>query len=178
MIEYVTGNLLDADLPAIAHGCNTRGIMGSGIAKEIKTRYPIMHDIYQRMCQEGYFYLGSFYQYTHDDDYTIFNLATQVETGPNADLIAIAVSVRRMLTMALHDDIPVIGLPRIGAGIGRLKWVDVEHALEVASAGSTTKLIVFTLPNEVEKFCPRDHQKLCCPVHHSHVTPHVGCILR
>lgn len=152
MIRYETGDLLDADLPAIAHGCNTQGVMGSGIARTIRARFPVMFDIYKTLCDEGYFYLGGLFPYTHDDDYKIFNLGTQILPGPNADLIAIAVSVRRMLWLSADDGTEQIGIPRIGAGIGGLDWGDVEHALQIAAHGSAVDLIVYTLPEEQEKF--------------------------
>lgn len=42
-IETIEGNLLDfpGEINCIAHSCNTLNIMGGGIAKQIKDRYPI-----------------------------------------------------------------------------------------------------------------------------------------
>ena len=41
-IEIIEANLLDFpnNINSIAHSCNTRNIMGAGIAKQIKDRYP------------------------------------------------------------------------------------------------------------------------------------------
>ena len=40
MIHYVKGNLLDSDCDYICHQVNCQGVMGSGIAKQIRERWP------------------------------------------------------------------------------------------------------------------------------------------
>lgn len=39
-IEYKTGNLLDAEERVVVQGCNAQGVMGKGLAKEVKERMP------------------------------------------------------------------------------------------------------------------------------------------
>lgn len=58
-IIYKTGNVVDAllngEVDFIAHCCNSQGVMGSGIAKEIKERIPEAYMAYRRhyeMLQE------------------------------------------------------------------------------------------------------------------------------
>ena len=58
-IIYKTGNvvdaLLDGEVDFIAHCCNAQGVMGSGIAKEIKERIPNAYLAYRKhyeMLQE------------------------------------------------------------------------------------------------------------------------------
>ena len=43
MINMIDGNLLDFPnrINTIAHSCNTLNMMGAGIAKQIKDRYPL-----------------------------------------------------------------------------------------------------------------------------------------
>ena len=45
-IHYKTGNLLDAPVDYICHQVNCQGRMGSGIAKQIKERWPIVYEQY------------------------------------------------------------------------------------------------------------------------------------
>jgi len=53
-IEIVSGDLLDAldnrDVDVIGHIVNCQGVMGSGIAKSIKQRYPSVYEIYFNTC--------------------------------------------------------------------------------------------------------------------------------
>ena len=46
MVQYKTGNLLDAPVDYICHQVNCQGRMGSGIAKQIKERWPVVYDAY------------------------------------------------------------------------------------------------------------------------------------
>lgn len=46
MIHYKDGNLLDADVDYICHQVNCQGRMGSGIAKQIRERWPIVYENY------------------------------------------------------------------------------------------------------------------------------------
>ena len=46
MIHYVNGNLLDSDVDYICHQVNCQGVMGSGIAGQIKERWPIVYKSY------------------------------------------------------------------------------------------------------------------------------------
>lgn len=45
-IETIKGNVLDINVGIIVHSCNNRGVMGSGIAKEIKERFPSVYAAY------------------------------------------------------------------------------------------------------------------------------------
>lgn len=45
-IEIVRGDLLESKAQVLAHGCNTFGVMGAGIARVLTTLYPRMYDAY------------------------------------------------------------------------------------------------------------------------------------
>ena len=47
---FVHGDLLEADVDAICQQVNCRNAMGSGLAKEIYTRFPVVKDLYHRVC--------------------------------------------------------------------------------------------------------------------------------
>lgn len=52
-IPTIEGNLLDfpCEITRIAHSCNTHNVMGAGIAKQIKDRYP---NAYESDCHARY----------------------------------------------------------------------------------------------------------------------------
>lgn len=51
-IIYKTGNLLDAQTDVIAHQVNCQGVMGSGVARQIKEKWPNVFKKYDLMCFE------------------------------------------------------------------------------------------------------------------------------
>ena len=46
-VYFEIGNLLDAPVDYICHQVNCQGRMGSGIAKQIKKRWPRVYEVYQ-----------------------------------------------------------------------------------------------------------------------------------
>lgn len=53
-VEIINGCLLAAfdkgDVDVVGHCVNTHGVMGSGIASKLKTKYPVLFDRYKRHC--------------------------------------------------------------------------------------------------------------------------------
>tara|TARA_R110000772_G_scaffold204850_1_gene315066 strand:- start:40 stop:534 length:495 start_codon:yes stop_codon:yes gene_type:complete len=84
-IELIHGNLLDFpnDVDFIAHSCNTQNIMGGGIAKQIKDRYPMAYEADLHAMHEDEVGLGS-YSFAWTDatqSKGIYNMYTQDEIG-------------------------------------------------------------------------------------------------
>lgn len=50
-IIYKKGNLLDAQTDVIAHQVNCQGVMGSGVAKQIKEKWPRVFEEYRKFYQ-------------------------------------------------------------------------------------------------------------------------------
>lgn len=50
MIKIMEGNLFDTTAPIIAHQVNCRGVMGSGVAKQVKKKYPEAFKEYTMLC--------------------------------------------------------------------------------------------------------------------------------
>ena len=52
MLNFRNGNLLNADVEYICHQVNCQGRMGSGIAKSIRERWPVVYTEYQTKFDE------------------------------------------------------------------------------------------------------------------------------
>ena len=50
MIQLVKGNLLESDCYYICHQVNCQGRMGSGIAKQIREKWPVVYQNYMAKC--------------------------------------------------------------------------------------------------------------------------------
>ena len=44
------GNVFDSDAQIICHQVNCQGVMGSGVAKEVRERYPVVYEEYKHLC--------------------------------------------------------------------------------------------------------------------------------
>lgn len=144
-IRHHLGDLLTAGLPAIGHGVNTRGIMGAGIAAQIRHRWPALHADYRKACHTGQLQLGGIHTWQAPDGPLIYGLASQDRPGPHATLPAIRQAVTAMVDDAHRRGITTVGVPRIGAGLGGLPWADVEALLVQVMAGRPVRLVVCSL---------------------------------
>ena len=64
MIAYKNGNLLDSNCDIIVHQVNCQGVMGSGIAKQIRDKWPEVFDSYCNFLQ--YNYTNGICRYSYD----------------------------------------------------------------------------------------------------------------
>lgn len=120
-IIYKKGNLFNSQLQAFAHGCNTTGRMGAGIAKEFKFRYIDMYKQYKYLCGIGEFDPGSCFIYKTADNKYIFNLATQSSlAGANVEFIN--KTFETMKDEMFRLKINSVAMPKIGTGLGELNW--------------------------------------------------------
>ncbi len=141
----VTGDLLSSGFDTIGHGVNLRGVMGAGIAKTIANRWPTVVAPYRAACRSGRLSLGGYQGHEAPDGPIIYNLATQRHTGPNAELWAVRASVAAALDDVERRGRGGLAIPRIGCGIGGLKWSEVREVLRDVSESCGPDLIVVTL---------------------------------
>lgn len=137
------GDLFGLGFPAIAHGCNCVGSMGGGVAVVVRRRWPDLYSAYRGRCLEGRFRLGDVFAWV-TDDLVVYNLATQLRSGADARLDAVESSVKAALRDAEGRGLRVLGMPRIGSGIGGLRREDVEAVLTQVAADSPVELHLVT----------------------------------
>lgn len=140
MIKFVKGDIFvnEHRVSALAHGCNTMGLMGRGIALDFKTRWPEMYNQYRILCSELKEQLAGDV-FIYDDRalsrFVVCNLFTQIETGPCAEerLVRLAfMNCKRKLDLL---NVNTLAMPAIGAGIGGLSLpVSKQIAKDVFSS--------------------------------------------
>ncbi len=139
MIKIVTGNVLDIERGIIVHGCNSHGVMGAGIALQIRERFPRAFEAYRKSnLQLGYISVAEVAK-----DKLIVNAITQKSTGIGKQVSYDAIEdcfIRIREFMSNHE---LLGLPlcfpMIGAGLGGGNWNVIE------------KIIDETVPDTIEK---------------------------
>jgi hypothetical protein len=55
MIQFLTGNILAADVEAVVNPANAHGVMGAGLALQFRNKCPRMFAEYKRRCAAGEF---------------------------------------------------------------------------------------------------------------------------
>lgn len=135
-------NLFTLTSDAIGHGCNTKGFMGSGIAKEFRSRWPSMYEDYKVHCIETKFNWTGCYPYelllADGGKRYVYNLATQEQPGPHATLERCDIAFTAMLEHAVSHNVETISMPyMVGCGIGSLEADDVLHVLSIVNNESS-----------------------------------------
>ena len=70
-------NIFDSQCQTIVNTVNCVGVMGKGLALEMKKRYPNMFDKYKDYCDKGLIDIGKLWLYKHSDDKWILNFPTK-----------------------------------------------------------------------------------------------------
>lgn len=53
MIKHIKGDIFQSDADVILHQVNCMGVMGSGVAKQVREKYPWVFGEYKRICDEA-----------------------------------------------------------------------------------------------------------------------------
>jgi O-acetyl-ADP-ribose deacetylase (regulator of RNase III) len=150
-ITYKTGDLLQASEEAIAHGCNTHGVMGAGVARLVRQKYPEAFFAYREACLSHRFFVGTAQDVVDANvEKVIFNLGTQKAPGPDATPWGIFLSFANMGESLIGLNLYEVAIPRIGAGIGGLHWeTQVVPAIQEAQlrCSRTFNVVVYDLPS-------------------------------
>ena len=81
MIKIINGDLFDTHAEAICHQVNCQGVMGSGIALQVKQKYPCVFEAYKDYCKEHQGDLLGRVQGVVCHGITIYNLFAQDKYG-------------------------------------------------------------------------------------------------
>lgn len=142
MIEYIKGDLFTTGCKYIAHGCNCQGVMGAGVAKIVRDKYPACYEAYHQFVKENINknLLGLIHLW-YSDDRAIFNCFTQ-NIYANVSYDGVHDSFLRMATYMRCHTVEEVAMPRIGAGIGGGDWNIIEAIIEstLCKVGATVKV--------------------------------------
>lgn len=134
MIVYKGGDIFTTDAQIIVHGCNAQGKMGSGIALQIRDKYPIAYDFYKDTYEEKGLEVGSILM-VNAGDKIIANAITQEYYGYNKHRIyAYSEDIEKCMKVLAHNlrghTGVKIAMPKIGCGLGGNNWENVSKIIE------------------------------------------------
>ena len=145
MITYKKGNLLDSKCDYIVHQVNCQGVMGSGIAKQIRDRWPHVYTEYKWFldCSKNIWKrpaLGRLHAVYEQPDYApncriIVNFFSQFHYLPrnvvNTDYDAFKRCCEELRIIVGNHTEQIIGFPyKIGCGLAGGDWAVVSKIIE------------------------------------------------
>jgi O-acetyl-ADP-ribose deacetylase (regulator of RNase III) len=133
MISYITGDLLDANQQVIIQGCNAQGVMGSGVAKSIRSKWPNVYEIYNLRYKTFGLELGDIIPVATVDGHIIVNCITQEFYGRDpiqyVSYDAIATCLEKINNRVLDWGVSEVAMPKVGAGLGGGSWDIIEQII-------------------------------------------------
>ena len=136
MIHYINADLLDSDCNFICHQVNCMGKMGSGIAKQIRARWPEVYENYSRVVDFDMFGKAQIL-YIEDANIPyqcVVNLFAQQTYGYDDNRYT-SYDAFWMCLNDLRLQIPegsTIAFPyKIGCGLGGANWEVIEKMIDV-----------------------------------------------
>ena len=131
-MKIIEGNLLDIDRGYIVHQVNTLGIMGGGIAWQIRNKWPDLFEVYSKDCKSGKLKLGMFTAYRVSEfPLYVVNLAGQEGIGGVATRYeAYEEALPILKAFSDNSDLPVYFPYGIGCGLAGGDWAVMEPILE------------------------------------------------
>ena len=134
IIKIVDGDILQASENILAHQVNCMGVMGGGIAKQIKDKYPSVFDQYSKFFINNKFTaLGKCQIVKAEDDKYIANLFGQYKFGRDkqyTDYKALEEALFS-LKVSAKDHNKSIAIPyNVGCGLAGGSWDIVYKIIE------------------------------------------------
>ena len=81
MIQHIKCDIFESGADFILHQVNCQGAMNSGIAKQVREKYPWVYEQYRDFCNEMAFPLGSVQTVSINETQAIVNLFAQENFG-------------------------------------------------------------------------------------------------
>lgn len=135
MLNFTTGNLLEARAQALVNTVNTVGVMGKGIALMFKDRFDDNYKRYVAACkakqvQTGHMFITEPAEL--DGPRWIVNFPTKQHWRSPSQLEWVIEGLQDLRRFLVENHVQSIAIPPLGAGNGGLDWALVRPEVERA----------------------------------------------
>jgi len=149
-IQKHVGDLLAVDRGIIVHGCNAKGVMGSGVALAVRRKYPQAYAAYRKTYLEAGLRIGQIIPVVLTRDskgptLILVNAITQEFYGTDrryVDYDGLARCFEQVAELARAHALRDVHFPLIGCGLAGGDWREVAPRIETALEGLNAHLWV------------------------------------
>jgi len=146
MFEIGTGDMLHAKVDAIVNPVNTEGVMGKGLALQVKRAFPDVFQAYALGCRRGEIVIGKVHVVVERRDpwFFVINFPTKQSWRQPSRLEYIDAGLVDLVKHVRGHDIQSIAIPPLGCGLGGLDWAVVKpRIVEAMSALPDVRVVLF-----------------------------------
>lgn len=135
MIEFISkGDIFESGCEALVNPVNCVGVMGAGLAREFKKRYPTNFGHYQYACDCGEVVPGKMFITFRQEPLPryIVNFPTKRDWRHESQLSDIDMGLTALIVDINRYGIGSIAIPALGCGRGGLFWETVSPRIKEA----------------------------------------------
>lgn len=120
------GNIFNSQCKTLVNTINCVGVMGKGLALEMKKRYPIMFSQYKDFCDRKLIDIGKLWLYKdvteeeNDNSKWILNFPTKKHWKDNSEYEYIELGMKKFIETYEQKEIKTIAFPMLGCNNGKL----------------------------------------------------------
>jgi O-acetyl-ADP-ribose deacetylase (regulator of RNase III) len=134
MIDTIANSdIWESDAAAIVIPVNCVGVMGAGLAKQAKRRYPAFYHAYASACSHRQVVPGKMFVQAHpwhSRDPWLIGFPTKRHWRDVSRLSDITDGLHSLRKIILFNELRSIAIPALGCGLGGLRWEDVKAQIE------------------------------------------------
>ena len=131
-ITFKKGNLFESKMQTLTNTVNTVGIMGVGIAKQFKARFPKMFEDYKKRCQRNLVVTGVpfVWKSAAANEGWVLNFPTKQHWRANSRMEWIEQGLDYLVQRYQNWGIQSLAIPALGCSLGGLRWQEVKPVME------------------------------------------------
>ena len=145
MLTFKKGDMFKSGCAALVNTVNCVGVMGKGIALQVKKKFPQVFAAYKKACSECEVRVGLMHVvpiYTGPTKWVI-NFPTKDSWEEPSRLEWIFCGLADLRSTLHNYIIESVAVPPLGCGNGGLDWKQVRPLIEIALANIPTKVEVY-----------------------------------
>lgn len=133
--RITSGDIFSSGAHTLVNAVNCQGVMGAGIAKAFRARFPLMHADYQRRCAAGLVRLGEPYIWREEGPLPegerpwVCNFPTKDHWRERSRLAPIEEGLRYLAAHYREWGVLSLAVPALGCGLGGLPWATAQAVL-------------------------------------------------
>lgn len=131
-MNHILGDILEVPAGSVIfHQANTAGVMGAGLAKQLRLKFPECCDVYLRPCKAGTVRLGDWFSAQSKSGVWVVHLIGQKTYGRTGIHTHYGALAKALFNAApAFEALPCYFPYKLGCGLGGGDWVVVRAILE------------------------------------------------
>lgn len=144
IIKRVNGDILETDCKMLVCPVNCVGVMGAGLAKGVKDRWPMTFKYYRQLYLEGRLAVDQLWVHKGDQSPRVVLFPTKIHWRHPSQLEWVDANLQTLAERCRAHSIESVAIPPVGCGLGGLTFEEQVYPLiEQYFADHPTAAVVY-----------------------------------